>query len=646
MATAAAFAVGAAVVSAVAVSQAKRKLSRYIAESLSSVLEVDPTAIESNLRSDTKLSLQSVKIKPQYNVIVSDKATAKVEGTLEKIEFSWKWGGSKDGKTNFVRDAALAVRGARLKVTLLSKFDAEAAAAAAADTAVDGDDDMAADNMTMEDETINKHVQQIIDHINVALTDLQLIVSSSAITTTDVDGVALELKSLQLVSLGHEFPYDETPLKQTVSLESLCAYLLSNKDQQQQEEQKPQPILESFHYAATANRVAGRRFMDDFGLHIVGTPLHGTTLTLHAGISQVRSLVRIMDLLTISSSEDPEEEDKEETPFEANKTDLSISVQSAHDKNMVETVIKDPMTYSSLLELPLPAIQVILPNAAVVQFCNLSFCYRTDGTIGTLLKTPTLLSWRIFADFCSAGFFLTHSISKFSSQTTAILQQKGTGGGILVCPNKDDGDEGVYHSLVQLHERNSNDDNDESARCLIDLNENIVSLKTDSDDGHGPDLKQEEEESSKDKVELARLTWQEEVMKPVLIGVREIMKVLDEESDATPKEQETSPSPFTPWTLVADGVIAVRVAGSGDDNVKEEWIEGSLDSPSIVLPDRPDGLPGQISLRGLTLGPSSLAGDSCIQLSSVTLKADSSLLIPVATNIYDFLFRALDFGGW
>lgn len=63
--------------------------------------------------------------------------------------------------------------------------------------------------------------------------------------------------------------------------------------------------------------------------------------------------------------------------------------------------------------------------------------------------------------------------------------------------------------------------------------------------------------------------------------------------------------------LVADGLITVRIEGRSEDRGKEsEWIKASLDSPRIVLPDRPDGLPSEISVEGVTVGPSSFTGET------------------------------------
>jgi hypothetical protein len=73
----------------------KSLLASKLSASLADYFYVDPTAIESNLVTDTKIVLSTVRLKPCGSLLV---------GGVDSIEFSWKWGGSADGSTSFVRD--------------------------------------------------------------------------------------------------------------------------------------------------------------------------------------------------------------------------------------------------------------------------------------------------------------------------------------------------------------------------------------------------------------------------------------------------------------------------------------------------------------------------------------------------------------
>lgn len=124
------------------------------------------------------------------------------------------------------------------------------------------------------------------------------------------------------------------------------------------------------------------------------------------------------------------------------------------------------------------------------------------------------------------------------------MQQQGTEGGIVVCTDcksNDDNDDGVYHSVAKLHESDGSgrDSRNGSARFLIDLNKCLVLLANHDDEGASRNVKQQREEQEPcQKVELVHVLWQETVMKPVLAGVREVMKVLSEDESATTGEQQ------------------------------------------------------------------------------------------------------------
>lgn len=111
---------------AVPLSSPKAILASQLSAALAVYFVVDPSTIETNLVSDTKIALTHVKLKPQTiyssgnssNVGGSNVGVGLLElvGDVECVEFSWKWGGSADGSTSFVRDTFLSIRGVRLRL--------------------------------------------------------------------------------------------------------------------------------------------------------------------------------------------------------------------------------------------------------------------------------------------------------------------------------------------------------------------------------------------------------------------------------------------------------------------------------------------------------------------------------------------------
>ena len=621
----------AAAVSHLALQKAKKDLARYLAEAMGEYLEVDPAQVQSALLSSkARLVLNDVRIRP-VDVDVAGIGTVRQEGAVDRVEFAWKWGGSKDGSTAFVRDARLTVSGARILLTVphalhvpvlpahvdrreenvevdidgcISPSEHEETLSCAQDT--EGTEPGPADQAT------SGHLQQILDHLTLRIMDLNVEVRVGAQDRgggdddddDDSHGIAFEAEALELVSLGrcgnasdhgggtgtaaavrsdNGEPWEQgeeplpPPLVQTISIEKVCAYLVgSGRNAQQKGGRKY--LLEPFGYSADVKRVAGQRFSGlDFGLDIVGSmmPVPGQedsdpVVTIHAGTSQIEALLRIYNALSTNACH----LDKGATPE-------------------APTSKEDVTPYSTSFVLHLPSVVLVLPNGATIQTFFWRLCQHADGSVNT-------------------------------------LQAKGA-----VTVN-------ATHAFVLLEE----------GKCFYaDLTRNKIVLRS--------LIEQETEAESLTQVQaqvhrLAKVTWEESEMAKVLEGVRQVALLVDpdycaEKRDHTasiePKSSPEAPSmKQPPWSFETEkgGTISFRVESRTSEGT--QWAEASLDSPAVVLPDRPDELPEQVSFSGATLGPTSF-GDISVRMESMELKTDKFKRANVS-DMQLFINRALGMGSW
>jgi hypothetical protein len=224
----------------------KSLLANKLASSLSTYFDIDPNSIQTSLAGDAKIELQNTRLKP---LLVR---RCLLVGSVERVEFSWKWGGSADGSTSFIRETVLSIEG--IKVRLLSQWD----------STTDGPEEVITPSCTdssVPPGFLDYYVQQILDHLTVRISDVEL--SVEALDAKIVVGI----DSIELFSLGRE-SYDSSEelmssLSQTLSLESMKAYVTCNDD--------IFPLLEPFSYVCSVKRVSGRRFLNfEHGLEVTG----------------------------------------------------------------------------------------------------------------------------------------------------------------------------------------------------------------------------------------------------------------------------------------------------------------------------------------------------------------------------------------
>jgi hypothetical protein len=338
----------------------KSLLANKLSASLADYFDVDPTAIKSNLVTDTKIVLSTVRLKPQTV------CGSLLVGGVDSIEFSWKWGGSADGSTSFVRDAILSIRGAKFRVVAKAGATLSTITAAPVVTPNIG-------ATTASPGLLDKYVRQIFDHLTLNITDAQVVVE----TIEDGQGeLVIEMQALQLGSLGRRTESSSSssstteeappPLSQRLALGLLRMYL-------QHPDGVERPVMDPFSYGTSIQRVSGRRFQGlTHGMEIVGDimgndGIDGGRIVLHAGREQMAALSKILSDLWDASAASAVTASLEPTALESMTLSSPVPLESTGPATTVR--------------LPFPSVAIVLPNNAEIQLPHCELHHVMDGSI-------------------------------------------------------------------------------------------------------------------------------------------------------------------------------------------------------------------------------------------------------------------------
>jgi len=358
----------------------KKLLASSLSLFLAQFFNVDPNRVESNLIKDTKVVLNDVEIKERRLGNGGD-SYLRVGGSIKQIEFSWVWDGAA-----LIKDVRLTVRGVSVNVRViqetkqdnamvsididsLKNTSLQARQQAAGGGGVVGLQKGAKHNTeTPPSDWKAKYMQQIIDHLTLAVTDITVAVHLHG---DSKDGgvpqvVHLQANDMELCTLPNKISKDATDnsLMQTISLASIEVWV------EQDDLSRKFPILEPFGYEATVTRVSGRRFLDGVlsGLLVKGTPIAGdsrasSTIRLHAGIRQIAGLNRLQQVLLLVGHEDA---DGAPRPTEKKSP--------GSDNSSCITATK------SIFYLPFNSFEVVLENTTNLRLTECSVRYSTDGS--------------------------------------------------------------------------------------------------------------------------------------------------------------------------------------------------------------------------------------------------------------------------
>lgn len=312
----------------------KSLLASSIAQNLATYFDVDASAIESNLVSDTKITLHNTKLKPSSPI-----AGCLLLGDVEHVEFSWKWGGASDGSTSFVRETMLTISGADFRIVPIGGNTPASvrgtSEAVGANQAGGGSWDY-----------LTRHVDQIVDHLTFNLKDIRLTVDSSLEEDSNSSSVVFEISSLQLMSLGRQnsdLDVDLPPLSQQLSLGLFTAYVMHDGESL--------PLVDPVSYSLSIQRIAGKRFSGlDEGLIVEGS--EGTeTFGLHLGKPQLSAVSQLSE--AFKSAEFGEAQSGEADSKSCSPTSLCLA---------------------------LPSVVIHLPNTTLVAFPQCRLQVSMDGS--------------------------------------------------------------------------------------------------------------------------------------------------------------------------------------------------------------------------------------------------------------------------
>lgn len=337
--------------------------------------------METNLIQDAKVVLNDIEIKARR---LGDggggggSSHLRVSGCIGQIEFSWVW-----DSASLIKDVRLVVRGVSVRVDVISPSDerdtsSSGSSSSSADVTTPGsaskEEEAAAAGNGRDATTAAssdwraKYMQQIIDHLTLAIEDVTIAIRPNDEESSLV--VVVQAKDMELVTMGAT---PSSALMQNIGLASLEAWIEQGGDAFT----KKYPVLEPFGYQATVTRTSGRRFLDGVlsGLFVEGRSIddssrESSAIRVHAGIRQIAGLTSLQRVLIMIGYQDECEAGA--------KNGLVESLQLDPKENQGDK--SEATIMSSVFHLPFQSIDVVLENETRLRLgtCNVKYC--TDGS--------------------------------------------------------------------------------------------------------------------------------------------------------------------------------------------------------------------------------------------------------------------------
>jgi hypothetical protein len=553
------------------------------------------STMESNLLRDTKISLKQAQVRPR---LLDTAGTIWLYGSVDEMEFSWKWGSAKAIKgegSSFVKDTRLSIKGAsfRIVITTCSKEEGvekpggvglnresstSTVTTAASSTISSIRSTQSTNNSSNSSGFIQQQIQQIVDHLTLDIADITVnVVKEDSARPQNQYGINLRARGLQLVSFGRlqqEAERDSgtdgaPPLSQRISLQSISLSLEPSL-QTSPLKMPSLPLLDPIGYAASVTRVSGRRFMDGWmtGLEVVGEVCASTAdnsgFVIHAGTKQVQTLSRILNQVLSSQLSEPPIEAVAQGNDDVYFDSLDYIPPPKHESSALPTT----------LSLPLPSITVVLPQGSKVTMPQAQFDYHVDGSVSELygnkgiwMNLPINDSVQPLLDFAHGG----------GAWKLDFVSQKVT----LGRSGNHQGEPDKNASVAQITW------DDKIVRHLV-------------------------QETMQLSLAVPQ-TVAEQVQTALKDYAKEVVAKIENNSDSL-------------WSFQVDGTISMRVLSTFASN-EDSWAEAILQSPSLVAsPSQRKLISFQIG--GAKIGPTSFGEtkSSMIQIPAVVLdKEDDGL---------------------
>ena len=197
-------------------------------------------------------------------------------------------------------------------------------------------------------------MQFILDSLTLSIQDFVFQIEIPSEENETIHSLVIGGSALELVSMGR---VTGNALQQMVSLGSMYSHIITNST--------IHPLLENIAYKAMVTRTAGKRFQDlEKGLQIKGES-NDAGIVLHVGVMQMTVLNNVLGMIVHTDTTDKHEETHTQSDLQGDTTNNRM----------------DHTSISSILELPLSAVSIVLPNGAKVSLVGLMVNYRLDGTL-------------------------------------------------------------------------------------------------------------------------------------------------------------------------------------------------------------------------------------------------------------------------
>ena len=198
-------------------------------------------------------------------------------------------------------------------------------------------------------------MQYIIDSLTLSIQDFVFQIDIPSEENNTFHSLVLGGSALELVSMGRA---TGNALQQVVSLGSIYSHILANSAMH--------PLLNNVAYKATVTRTAGKRFQDlEKGLQIKGES-NDDGIVLHAGPMQMTVLNNVLGMIINTTTKDVHEVTHAGSDSPPGDNNSSTGTSNG---------------ISSMVELPLSAVSIILPNGVKISLAGLMINYRLDGTL-------------------------------------------------------------------------------------------------------------------------------------------------------------------------------------------------------------------------------------------------------------------------
>jgi len=607
----------------------KALIASYLSSALAEHFDVDKDKIESSLLSDARIVLRDARLRPEkYR---QGGAVVTTLGTVEEVVFSWRWsypGEAADGTSGgggggeaaqqaaggVVRDAKLSIRGLDFTLLMAPATEEEGYKNTVDDNGDDNDEFVDAasvegelpapsvvpagggsgENGTTEG-YLQKYMQQIIDHLTLTVEEFKITVEMVAPPNYAAAGcggggggdslsIAFGGKSIELVSLGRAAARDGT----SSSSRSLSGAVDPNSP-------ASSSLNQRIAFRSLFAEVLEKKKELTMGTTTINHPLidpisYAATVSRLSGRRFVDGIFSGLEVLGHQSWDgaagggNDDEEKADDIVLHAGLAQIramcllgTMLADPTAAKSSASARAEDPVrperpsggsANSTLFTLPVSNLAVVLPNGARLSVPHSAFLYRVDG-----------------------------KVCKIQGRRGSGIRLNGK-------------------SLLRFDENETGDN-----AWSIDFARSALTVG-----GMSSGTRSGQNRAASVRIDEGSI---KEVLDGVaMISSNQCMADLSTKLAMGGAGSESAEHKTQPWSFSANGNIVARVEATMDG--KDEWLEMSLDSPSMAMSATGGSDSGQLlsSFRclGVAIGPCSF-GRVSAQSPPIVLQGSGQLSV-------------------